>query len=76
MKTFSLRLDSEIESKVLKFLSSLPNNKVIIEEIKDEPEEKINPWAMLREVNIDLPSDASVEHDHYIRGTPKITKNK
>ena len=75
MRTFSLRLDSEIESKILNFLGSFPHSKVIIEEVK-EPEEKINPWAMLRDADIDLPSDASVEHDHYIRGTSKITENK
>lgn len=81
MKSYLLEVENDVEANLINFFMLLPKDKVKItvlekKEVLENVEKpaKLSPWGMLRNVNIDAPSDSSVEHDHYIRGSEKISK--
>lgn len=78
MKSYLLEVENDIEENLVSFFKLLPKDKVKITLVdttknneKIETSNKFNPWEMLRNVDIDAPSDSSIEHDHYIRGSEK-----
>ena len=85
MEKYLLEVENDIEASILGLLNILPKEKIKFTKLeKSEVEKKTkykrtskkDPWEMLINANIDAPEDSSVEHDHYIHGTPKIYKNE
>lgn len=81
MKKYLLEIEDDIANSFFEFLKIIPENKIKlsiiqINEEKEKSATKTDPWEMLRNANIDAPEDSSVEHDHYIHGTPKLYSDK
>ena len=77
MKTYLLEIEDEIANSFFEFLKLIPENKIKISMIenhikKSNLNSETDPWEMLINADIDAPEDASIEHDHYIHGTPKL----
>ena len=85
MEKFLLELDQEIVESVINFLKIIPGEKVKIiklnqsfstdkSELYKELEEIDDPWEFMDKIagTIDGNIDESVNHDHYIHGTPKL----
>ena len=62
-------LPEEAIKETLEFIFSLKKRMSL-----KNPDYENNIWDMFEKAGIEDEEDASVEHDHYIHGTPKLNR--